>query len=160
MKEVEEFYKSDTEDDEDETKDFVNKDLINEISGWIYFSFETALDKTENSIEIGVENELSESEPMVCKPVVEQTEESDEVLPTNDSQESEVQQNNGLNKSNITDLLEASIKNLQPKLFGNLDDVIDLDTGITRPSNAKQLAEKFFRHTAKTKLHKYKVELE
>lgn len=130
---------------------------MNEISGWIYFSFETALNKIEAPIEIPLENELlTESEPMACEPIVEQVEES-QLLQEN---ESEVQQNDDSNKSNITDLLKAAIKNLQPKLSGSPDDVIDLDTGIRRPSNAKQLAEKFFRHTAKTKLHKYKVELE
>ncbi|KAF7279020.1 hypothetical protein GWI33_007661 [Rhynchophorus ferrugineus] len=58
------------------------------------------------------------------------------------------------------ELLKEKLANIQPKLSGDPDHVIDLDTGITKPKEVVQLMERFAKHTLiKKHLPKHKVEL-
>ena len=136
IKEVEEFYKSESDDDEDEEND----DATDEIQTWLNELVEKAMDEVEKTEEV-VEMETSK------------TEESLEYDFNLDDSE-----NDALKKSSVTDLIKDKLT-LQPKLSGSPDDIIDFDEGVTKVSAVKKLVDKFFQHACKKVPHKHKVEL-
>lgn len=59
----------------------------------------------------------------------------------------------------ILELLKLKLASKKPKLSGAPDDVIDLETGITKPKEILTLMKRFEKHTAKNHIHKNKVHL-
>ncbi|VEN59666.1 unnamed protein product [Callosobruchus maculatus] len=54
-------------------------------------------------------------------------------------------------------LLSEKLSNHKPRLSGNPDEVIDLDSGVTRPSEVCKLMQRFIQHTTKKHVHRDKV---
>nr|CAI5869677.1 unnamed protein product [Callosobruchus analis] len=54
-------------------------------------------------------------------------------------------------------LLSEKLTNHKPKLSGNPDEVIDLDSAVTRPSEVSKLMQRFIQHTTKKHVHRDKV---
>lgn len=145
-KEVEEFYKS--ESDEDEYEEDTNDDPSEEIKGWLFTLVDNAVDSVEEKFhDMTVEDSQNEED----SPKNKSTEYEFNLDDLNES---------GLSKkSKISEILKDRLT-IQPKLSGTPDDVIDLEEGVTKPSRVKKLVEKFFRHAIQKVPHKHKVELE
>lgn len=71
----------------------------------------------------------------------------------------DVKSNDNFNKSRIAEMLKDHLSNLEPKLSGTSDDIIDLESGITKPKEIMSLMKRFEKHTTKTHVHKNKVHL-
>lgn len=56
-------------------------------------------------------------------------------------------------------LLRQKLVNIKPRLSGTPDDVIDLESGVTKPREIVTLMKRFEKHTAKNAFHKHKVKL-
>lgn len=60
----------------------------------------------------------------------------------------------------LSELLKEQLENIKPRLSGTPDDVIDLESGVTKPKEIVTLMKRFERHTSTKKHpHKSKVHL-
>ncbi|KAJ8972250.1 hypothetical protein NQ314_000268 [Rhamnusium bicolor] len=62
-------------------------------------------------------------------------------------------------KRKLLELIKERLTNIKPKLNGSPDDVIDLETGVTKPNEVTRLMERFAQHTLKKHIHKNKINL-
>ncbi|RZC32724.1 claspin -like [Asbolus verrucosus] len=145
IKQVEEFYKSESEDEE-ESADIVSQ----EIRSWLDMLVDRAMDNVEDKLKREKTEETGNNEP-----------ESSEQQFSMDYEFNldDVDENESARKPNISELLNEKLLNIRPKLSGEPDHIIDLEKGITKPSEVKKLVEKFFQHTAKKLPQKHKVQL-
>jgi hypothetical protein len=154
IKEVTKFYKSESEEEEE------NDDVSTEIRGWLSLLVDGAVDKVESK-----RNEEVIAE--VDKETINQ--ETEETVPESSNKresmdyefnlDDELNESEAVKRVKVSELLTDQLLNIQPKLSGTPDDVIDLDEGVAKPKAVKKLVEKYFQHTARKVSHKHKVEL-
>lgn len=167
MKEVEEFYKSESEEEEEDTED-----ASEEIRSWLDLLVDKAVDLVETKmVELTVEEfirteaqkntdtleNVDQEEPMECTSDLVNS--NEEKLELEDSEIMKDQDEEVSRRATTLELLKDKLS-VQPRLSGTPDDIIDLDEGVAKPSEVKKLVEKFLQHTAKKVSHKHKVHLE
>jgi hypothetical protein len=157
IKEVTKFYKSESEEEEEGEE---SDDVSTEIRGWLSLLVDGAVDKVESKRNEEVIAEVDK------ETIIQETEET--VPESSNKRESmdyefnlddELNESEAVKRVKVSELLTDQLLNIQPKLSGTPDDVIDLDEGVAKPKAVKKLVEKYFQHTARKVSHKHKVEL-
>lgn len=75
----------------------------------------------------------------------------------NDDLDKEIEGFHNKKESKISELLKEKLSDAIPRLSGTPDDVVDLETGITKPKEIVTLRKRFDQHTAKNYFHRNKV---
>jgi hypothetical protein len=139
IKEVTKFYKSESEEEEE------NDDVSTEIRGWLSLLVDGAVDKVESK-----RNEEVIAE--VDKETINQ--ETEETVPESSNKresmdyefnlDDELNESEAVKRVKVSELLTDQLLNIQPKLSGTPDDVIDLDEGVAKPKAVKKISGKIF----------------
>ncbi|EFA06121.1 hypothetical protein TcasGA2_TC008964 [Tribolium castaneum] len=158
IKEVEEFYKSESEEEDDDTKE-----TAREVRSWLDFLVDKAVDSVESKmrqllVEESGEKKVQDQDKNYSSDLFDQ---EDPMECSHNEENSEVPKEieEIPKKANTLELLRDKL-NVQPRLSGTPDDIIDLEAGVTKPNEVKKLVEKYFQHTAKKVSHKHKVHLD